>query len=94
MYEAQLLAKRSILAAQQRMCNTYNAHCQPDAFEVGDWVWLDMRQYNTQRPSRKLDSPTNGPFHITRKVNNSYELALPASMKVHLTSLRSWMMTV
>jgi hypothetical protein len=56
---------------------------QPD-FQVGDKVWLDSRNLQTERPARKLDYKRVGPFIITEKVGTrSFRLKLPNSMKVH-----------
>jgi len=47
-------------------------------------VWLDARDIKTDRPSKKLDDRRFGPYKITKVVGpNSYELKLPASMKIH-----------
>lgn len=57
---------------------------QGPAIELGDLVWLDMRNMRTERPSKKLDSKREGPFEVLSKVGNvSYKLKLPESMKVH-----------
>jgi hypothetical protein len=42
-----------------------------------------MRHLPTQRPSKKLDYPTNGPFKIVEKIGHSYRLDLPTSMRIH-----------
>jgi len=56
---------------------------QPD-FQVGDKVWLDSRNLQTDRPARKLDYKRVGPFRILEKIGTrSFRLELPKSMKVH-----------
>jgi len=82
-HKAWTLAKSHILQAQDKMRASHNRSRRPDNFQVGQYVWLDMRQFPTARPSRKLDLPTNGPFKILEKVYNSYKLELPDSMKAH-----------
>ncbi|KHJ32483.1 hypothetical protein EV44_g2899 [Erysiphe necator] len=82
-HDAWSLAKSHLLQAQSRMARKSNIHRREINFDVGDYVWLDMRDFLTQRPTKKLDFPTNGKFLITEKVGNSFRLALPTSMKVH-----------
>lgn len=83
MHEAFEKAKTSIRNAQAKMQRSTNTHRREVHFEPGNMVWLDMRQWRTDRPSRKLDFPTNGPFKILAKEGHSYRLDLPESMKVH-----------
>jgi hypothetical protein len=52
-------------------------------FQVGDNVWVSTKNWDTQRPSRKLDHRMAGPYEILRQVGNAYELKLPESIKVH-----------
>ncbi|QRV82498.1 Retrotransposon nucleocapsid protein [Ceratobasidium sp. AG-Ba] len=55
----------------------------PD-FKVGDKVWLDAKNLQTQRPSKKLDHQRLGPFKILEQISPAaYRLDLPASMKAH-----------
>jgi hypothetical protein len=52
----------------------------PD-FKVGEYVWLDARDFKTERAMKKLDHKFFGPFKVLKKVNaNAYELELPISM--------------
>lgn len=54
------------------------------AYKVGDMVWLDARNIQTQRPAKKLDSRNLGPFKIEQIINpRAYKLALPTSMRIH-----------
>ena len=76
-------AKASLAKAQGRMARSYNSSRRPVDFDIDDLVWLDMRYFNTSRPSKKLDFPTNGPFRVLERIGSSYRLELPASMKVH-----------
>ena len=82
-HQAWSLARSHLQQAQSKASKSVNAHRRPVDFQVGQKVWLDMRQFDTSRPSRKLDYPTAGPFEILEKVNHSYRLKLPSSMKVH-----------
>lgn len=72
-----------------------NKHRQPaPAYRVGDKVWLDVRNVNTNRPTKKLDYKYFGPFPIAEVVSShSYRLTLPEEMKelhpvFHTTLLR------
>jgi len=54
---------------------------EPD-FTVGDSVYITRKGWTTGRPSIKLDHQLAGPFRITGMKGNSYELDLPANMKM------------
>ena len=46
----------AIAAGQQRTEDAVNKHRTPaEQFQVGDKVWLNLRNIKTQRPSKKLD---------------------------------------
>jgi hypothetical protein len=51
---------------------------------VEDYVWLNTKYWNTARPSLKLDNNNSGPFKIIAKKGNSFQLRLPASIKINL----------
>lgn len=53
-------------------------------YKVGDMVWLNAKNINTERPSKKLDAKNLGPFKTSEKINSiAYRLELPESMKIH-----------
>jgi len=55
----------------------------PD-YQAGDLVWLDARNWKTQRPSAKLDHRHYRPFRIAREItSHAYQLELHNSMQVH-----------
>jgi len=55
----------------------------PD-YQVGDFVWLDARNWKTRRPSAKLDHRRHGPFKIACKISShAYRLEHLDSMQVH-----------
>ena len=57
----------------------------PD-YKLGDKVYLDASDMQTNRPSRKLSHYRLGPFSIVKKVGNgAYQLQLPLLMsRLHL----------
>lgn len=65
------------------MAKSTNVHRRDVNFNLKDMVYLDMRPYRTDRPSRKLSNPFAGPFQVIAKHGHSYRLKLPGSMKVH-----------
>ena len=68
---------------QARMIKSANSHRRKVDFDVGDYVWLNTKYWNTARPSLKLDNKNSGPFKIIDKEGHSFWLQLPASMKIH-----------
>ena len=68
---------------QAWMVKSANAYRREVDFAKDDYVWLDIRHWNTARPSLKLDNKNSGPFKIIEKKGNSFRLDLPASMKIH-----------
>ena len=56
------------------MVKSINAHRREVDFDVEDYVWLDMKYWNTARPSLKLDNKNCGPFKILKKEGNSFRL--------------------
>ncbi|QRV73356.1 Retrotransposable element Tf2 protein [Ceratobasidium sp. AG-Ba] len=72
----------SLHMAKERM-KAGNNSTLPD-YKVGDKVWLDAKNIETQRPSKKLDHQSLGPFKIVEQISPAaYRLELPASMKGH-----------
>jgi len=50
------MAQSVMAAAQQQQEHYANKHRrQAEQFKVGDKVWLDLRNYSTPRPKKKLD---------------------------------------
>lgn len=53
-------------------------------YKIGDKVWLEGKDLQTDRPSKKLDDRRYGPYKITKIIGpNTYQLHLPPSMKIH-----------
>jgi hypothetical protein len=58
-------------------------------YVIGQKVWLDTRNIQTEHPSKKLDQHRLGPFEVLAPVPHdahspsAYRLALPPSWKIH-----------
>ena len=51
---------------------------------VNDLVFLNRRNLNTTRPSRKFDDKFLGPFRVSAQISPvAFKLDLPPSMKIH-----------
>ena len=68
---------------EARMIKSANAHKREVDFDVGDHVWLNIKYWNTTKPSLKLDNKNSGPFKIISKEGRSFRLGLPVSMKIN-----------
>jgi len=54
------------------------------SFQVGDKVWLNVKNIRTRRPSQKLDNKRHGPYEVKGKIGtHAYRLDLPNTMKIH-----------
>jgi hypothetical protein len=69
--------------SQARMIKSANAHRREVDFDVGDYVWLNIKYWNTARPSLKLDNKNSGPFKILAKEGHFFRIRLPAFMKIN-----------
>jgi transposase InsO family protein len=81
--ESWKLARDMMARSQARMIKSANAHRREVDFDVGDYVWLNIKYWNTARPSLKLDNKNSGPFKIVAKEGHSFRLRLPASMQIN-----------
>jgi transposase InsO family protein len=69
---------------QKKFADRKRRDVEEEAFTEGRRVWLNSRNIQTTRESKKLDHKFFGPFTIKRKVNDTtYELDLPESMRIH-----------
>ena len=78
-------AEAALHQAAEDMARYYDQNRQEAVtYEVGDMVWLDGKDIQTDRPSKKLADRRYGPYKIVKVVGpNSYQLKLPPSMKIH-----------
>lgn len=83
MEEVWKFAATSMERAQARQKKQADKHRREVDFQVGDSVWVSIKPWKTDRPSRKLDFRSAGPYKILEKVGNSYRVDLPPSIKVH-----------
>jgi hypothetical protein len=70
--ESWKLARDIITKSQARIIKSANAHRREVDFDVGDYVWLNIKYWNTARPSLKLDNKNSGPFKILAKEGHSF----------------------
>jgi transposase InsO family protein len=76
-------ARTIMKQAQDKKRRDVDPHRREVDFKAKDKVWVSTKNWKTQRPSRKLDHQMAGPYDITRTRGHSYEVKLPASMKIH-----------
>lgn len=53
--------------AQEKKEADVNRHRREVDFQVGDKIWVSTKNWETQRPSRKLDHQMAGPYRIHQK---------------------------
>src|SRR5258705_2383432 len=78
-------AAAALEKAAEEMKRYYDAHRgDTPNFKKGDKVWLDARNVESGRPTKKLDHKRLGPFEVTESLSgNAYRLKLPRTMRVH-----------
>lgn len=83
--EVQEELKATMKTAQERMTRFYDEnHGATPKINIGDKVWLEATNINTDRPSRKLSARRLGPFKVKEAIStHAYRLELPPTMKVH-----------
>lgn len=84
-------ASTSMAAAQNAYEDSANRHRDPaPAYDVGDKVWLDLRNIRTDRPSKKLDI-RSAKYTILEKIgSHAYRLDTPPGIHpvFHVSLLR------
>ncbi|XP_027346665.1 uncharacterized protein LOC113858294 [Abrus precatorius] len=86
--EALRQLKTHLLRAQDRMKTQADKHRKERAFEVGDMVFLKLKQHRQHsvmaRISPKLSARYYGPFKILEKIGEvAYKLQLPPTSRIH-----------
>ncbi|QRW13671.1 Retrotransposable element Tf2 protein [Ceratobasidium sp. AG-Ba] len=77
--------KAALTVSQERMKEYYDRkHRAPEEIKVGDQVWLDNQNIQSQRPARKLAAKRIGPFKVLAKIGKqAFKLELPHTLKIH-----------
>jgi hypothetical protein len=79
--------KDNLQRAQERYKEQHDRHTRaPPTIAAGDKVWLNRRNIQTTRPSRKLDVKRMGPFKVLEVIGEgklAFKLELPAQMRIH-----------
>jgi hypothetical protein len=84
MTQALQQARENLLVAQNRQQRYANEHRREKVFAEGDMVLLSTANLRNENRAPKLSPKYVGPFPISRVVSAvAYELALPATMKIH-----------
>ena len=56
----------------------------PQGLKVGDNVWLENKNIQLNRPSKKLDNKRYGPFRISKDIGSgAFQLELPEGWMIH-----------
>ena len=82
-YEAWKLAKKCLQRAQEKQKKQADKRRREPDFDVGDFVYISRKGWQTERPSTKLDYQAAGPFKILEKVGHSFRLELPPHIKIY-----------
>ncbi|KAJ1604038.1 hypothetical protein NDA14_005650 [Ustilago hordei] len=76
--------QEQIREAQRRSVDQYNRKHKDIEFKVGDMVYINRRNWKTQRPTPKLDTRFAGPYPVQERVGRrAYRITLPANLRVH-----------
>jgi len=76
-------AKSALTKAKDNMAQYYNHHHSPaPSFSPSDMVYLDSKDIQTTRPSKKLSHHRLGPYLVERHIGKyAYHLVLPPLMR-------------
>ena len=56
----------------------------PQRLKVGDNMWLENKNIQSNRPSKKLDNKRYGPFKISKDIGSEvFQLELPEEWMIH-----------
>ena len=84
--------KENIEKAKARMKRQADRQrSQAPDYKIGDKVWLSTENLKLTRASKKLTEQWLGPYDITKRIrDNTLELRLPRSIKIHPVVNISW----
>jgi hypothetical protein len=60
-----------------------NKYYRPIDFKVGDKVWVTIKYWKSDYPSRKLENQMEGPFEILEQYSYLFLLKLPETIKIY-----------
>lgn len=83
MDKAREIAKSHMQQAQARQAIQANKSRRSVDFTKGDYAYLHLKSWETERPSKKLDDQRGGPYLITDTPGHSFKLQLPDNAKIH-----------
>ena len=56
----------------------------PQGLKVGEHMWLENKNIQSNQPSKKLDNKRYGPFKITKNIGlGAFQLELPEGWMIH-----------
>ena len=84
MQKAWEFTRAKMAKSQQAQVKAANRNQKPSPkYRVSDLVWLLTKNIHIKRPSKKLDHKRISLYKVIKLVGSSYQLDLPASMRVH-----------
>ena len=84
------LLKDNLMLAQNRMKEQADQYRSERSFDVGDWVFLQLKPYKQMslkqaKKDNKLSPNYYGPYKVLQNIGTMpYKLELPAASRVHL----------
>ena len=78
-------ATKAMEGAQKNMKKQFNKKRRnPQELKVGDNVWLENKNIQSNQPSKKLDNKRYGPFRISKDIGSgAFQLELPEGWAIH-----------
>jgi len=78
-------ATKAMEEAQKNMKRQFNKkRWNPQGLKVGDNMWLENKNIQLNRPSKKLDNKRYGPFRISKDIGSgAFQLKLPEGWAIH-----------
>jgi len=78
-------AAQAIEESQRNMKRQFDKRRRnPQGLKVGEHVWLENKNIQSNRPSKKLDNKRYRPFKITKDIGlGAFQLELPEGWMIH-----------